>query len=316
MIGVRARHKRRLVIWVWVSLLACLLVFSLLFFHSVTAPYSGSSAKIEFVVERGDSVSKIAGGLADKSLIRSVIGFRYAVKKSGLGSKIQAGTYQLSPDMSAYEIAIALTRGISNERLTIPEGYRLEQVAEAVESQLGIAASDVIAASIGKEGTLFPDTYFLPPTISASGLVELMQKTFVDKIGEGIDQETLTIASLVERETKADAEKPIVAGILYKRLAAGWPLQLDATVQYVLGKPGAWWPVTTLADRQVKSPYNTYLSLGLPPGPICNPGLPAIRAALSPAESEYWYYLHGKDGVIRYAVTSDEHSANIARYLH
>jgi UPF0755 protein len=150
--------------------------------------------------------------------------------------------------------------------------------------------------------------------ITAHGLVTILHNNYLKKVGE-LDKQTLILASLVERETKGDAEKPVVAGILKKRLAQNWALELDATVQYALGKTGNWWPDTTLADRKVKSPYNTYLHPGLPPAPIGNPGLASINAVKNAEESPYYYYLHDKSGVIHYASTLEEHNQNIAKYI-
>ena len=142
-----------------------------------------------------------------------------------------------------------------------------------------------------------------------------MHANYVKKVGS-LDPKTLILASLIERETKHDAEKPIVAGIINKRLAEGWPLELDATVQYQLGKSGDWWPNTTLLDRKIKSPYNTYLNRGLPASPICNPGLVSIDAAKNPADSPYWFYLHDREGNIHYAATLEEHNQNISKYIN
>ncbi len=267
-------------------------------------------------IEKGESVKRVASRLEDAGLVRSALGFRIAVKQAGLDSKIQAGLYQLAPAMSAEEIAKSLTRGLKDLRLTIPEGYRLEQIAETVESTLGIPAGEVLAAGKGKEGYLFPDTYFVAPETSAAKIIETMGSTFVGKTSSlSPTANDLILASLVERETKGDAEKPLVAGILKKRLAAGWPLQLDATIQYIAGKPGDWWPTTTLLDRKRPSPYNTYLHQGLPPAPICNPGLESLKAVMNPEKSDYWYYLHDSNGVIHYAATMAEHESNIDKYL-
>jgi UPF0755 protein len=182
---------------------------------------------------------------------------------------------------------------------------------------LGFTAADFIKAGKAYEGELFPDTYHLSPGTSAQGVVAAMRAVYKEKtVDLGVSREALIIASLVERETKSDAEKPLVAGIIKKRLESGWPLELDATMQYIRGKSGDWWPNTTLADRKSVSPYNTYLNKGLPPTPICNPGLAALQAAVHPVASTYWFYLHDRTGKIHFAVTSEEHSTNIRTYLY
>lgn len=311
----RRRNKKvPLVPTVIAIFLVVLAVFGLVFFKSLVSPVSSSTERLDFVIEKGESVSAIADRLYQEGLVRSPWGFRLAVKKLGLDSKIQAGNYYVSPNMDAYELASFLTRGIADVKLTIPEGYRIEQIGETAEKVLDIPYSDFLKAAKGKEGMLFPDTYYLPLGVTATELVSIMQNTLVEKFGT-LDQETITLASLVERETKGNDEKPLVAGILKKRLASSWPLELDATVQYVLGKKGDWWPNTTLLDRKTNSPYNTYLSLGLPPSPICNPGSASIEAALNPEPSDYWFYLHDKNGVIHYAVTNADHEGNIEKYI-
>jgi len=157
--------------------------------------------------------------------------------------------------------------------------------------------------------------------VSAFSVVKKMTDTFDSKVkdlennsGFSFDQ-AIILASLIERETKTDEERPVVAGILIKRLNSGWPLQIDASVQYAVGSEKEWWPVLTLDDLSVKSGYNTYMNQGLPPTPIASPGLSSIKAAFNPEESDYWYYIHDTKGQIHYAKTLEEHNANIAKYL-
>ncbi len=282
------------------SLLALLIAG--IYLYVLTLPVFNNATPVEFEIKKGESVKSIASRLSSEKLLRSPLFFRLIVRQNKL--TIQAGIYQLSPSLAPNELARTLTRGLAvDKKITIPEGYRLEQIAELTGLNL-----------VSPEGRLFPDTYFIKEDITAQELVDLMQANFVKKVGE-IDKQTLILASLVERETKGDAEKPVVAGILKKRLAAGWPLELDATVQYFLGKPGAWWPNTTLLDRKLASPYNTYLHTGLPPSPIGNPGLVSINAARNPQDSPYWFYLHDKSGTIHYGATLQEHNQNIAKYI-
>lgn len=135
--------------------------------------------------------------------------------------------------------------------------------------------------------------------------------------------EIITLASIVERETKTDEERPLVAGILIKRLKDGWPLQVDASVQYavatknckVFGAECKWWPILSKEDMSINSPFNSYKFKGLPPHPIANPGLSSIKAVIYPKESDYWFYLHDKSGKIYFAKTTEEHKENIRKYL-
>lgn len=272
-------------------------------------PASQQSVVVDFEVNSGASVKSIANRLQQAGLIRQPLYFQLLVKHNKL--TLQAGSYQLDSSDPPLAIANNLTRGFATSvKITIPEGYRSEQIAEVA----GLPIREFQATVGDLEGRLFPDTYFVQADLTSAELVTLMHNNFLQKVGD-LDRDTLILASLIERETKGDEEKPIVAGILVKRLTAGWPLELDATVQYVLGKPGAWWPNTTLLDRKTQSPYNTYLNLGLPPTPIGNPGLVSIRAAQNPVESPYWFYLHDRTGTIRYAETNDQHNQNIAKYI-
>ena len=289
------------------------LIFALsfvgIYLYTLTLPV-GIDPVMEFEIDKGESVSSIASKLKEFRLIRSPLYFRFIVRQQKI--TLQAGVYQLSGALSPVEIAKSLTRGLAvDKKITIPEGYRSEQIAETA----GLPIKDFLLATGGLEGELFPDTYFVKKDITASELATILHNNFIKKAGN-VDKETLILASLVERETRGDAEKPIVAGILKKRLAAGWPLELDATVQYFLGKPGNWWANTTLLDRKLKSPYNTYLNKGLPPGPIGNPGLASIKAVQNSVESPYWFYLHDKSGTIHYGATLEEHNQNIAKYIN
>jgi UPF0755 protein len=160
-----------------------------------------------------------------------------------------------------------------------------------------------------------------------------MKATFEKKVDSSMREEinkgslglekTIILASLVERETKTEEERPIVAGILLNRLGINMPLQIDATVQYAVASVSCkakidceWWPTTTIEDRQINSQYNTYKYANLPPAPIANPGLSSIKAVIYPEESNYLYYLHDKKGVIHYAETLEEHNANIKKYIY
>lgn len=286
-----------------------ILAIGSIYLYSLTRPISSDSTPQSFEILKGESVKSIANNLRDAKLIRSPVYFRYLVRRHDL--TIQAGMYQLAPSVTPKQIAFSLTKGLSvDKKITIPEGYRSEQIAETA----GIPPKEFLEAAKGLEGQLFPDTYFVKEGITAPDLVKIMHDNYLKKVGE-IDRDTLILASLVERETKGEAEKPVVAGILKKRLQNGWALELDATVQYFLGKSGNWWPNTTLLDRQIKSPYNTYLNLGLPPGPIGNPGLSSINAVRDSEDSPYWFYLHDRTGTIRYAETNAEHNQNIAKYI-
>jgi len=288
---------------------AAVIAVLLAYLYQQTLPVSQSSNDINFEIPNGASVRVIASQLKEQKLLRSPLYFRYLVKTNDL--VLQAGNYKLNPSLTPLRLAQIMTKGLAVDvKLTIPEGFRSEQIAETAT----LTVKDFLVAAKGLEGELFPDTYYVKVGITAPELVQIMQENFAKKVGK-IDKATLILASLVERETKGDAEKPIVAGILKKRLNEGWNLELDATVQYFLGKPDNWWPNTTLLDRKLPSPYNTYLHSGLPPAPIGNPGLASINAVRNSENSPYWFYLHDREGNIRYGATLEEHNQNIAKYI-
>lgn len=291
--------------------LFAIIVAGVIFAIIIDLPVDSSNGNLQkFEVKKGESVKTIANNLKSAGLVRSPLYFRLLVRQKNL--VLEAGIYYMSPAIPPSQIPTLFTEGrMEDKKITIPEGFRSEQIAEAA----GLPVKEFLLASKDLEGQLFPDTYFVKEGITSIELVKIMHDNFLKKVGD-VDRETLILASLVERETRGDAEKPIVAGILKKRLAAGWPLELDATVQYFLGKPGNWWANTTLLDRKIKSSYNTYLNKGLPPGPIGNPGLASIKAVENSIESPYWYYLHDKSGTIHYGATLEEHNQNIAKYIN
>lgn len=276
-----------------------------------------------FVIEKGDGIREIANKLHEAGLIKDPVVFFLIVKKEGFDSKIQAGDFRLSPSQNARDIAETLTHGTLDIWVTVPEGKRAEEVADILEKELPSYEPAWREQLIAEEGYLYPDTYLIPRDATIETIISIMKSNFYNKISEvGLSQDTpnlseiVTIASLLEREANTDEQKPVIAGIIQNRLNADMPLQIDATIQYAKGKTGeAWWqPITVDEYRSVNSVYNTYLFPGLPPGPISNPGLPSIKAAANPQDTDYVYYLHDRTGQIRYARTINEHNANIERY--
>jgi UPF0755 protein len=301
---------------------------------NVEAP-SKEANYIDLVIAKGSSATQIANKLKEAGLIKSSLAFRIYTQVTNQAKKIPSGEYRLSNNSSLFKIVGLLIKGPTGIWITIPEGLRREEMAEEYSSALGQGSNfkdEFLALSKSKEGFLFPDTYLFLKTASASAVIDKMTSTFdkrVDsKMKEDIQSsdwslsEITNLASLIERETRTDEERPIVGGILIKRLEAGMPLQLDATVQYVVASTRCtnksdceWWPVTTLEDRKINSQYNTYKYAGLPPTPIANPGLSSIKAAIYPQDSPYWYYLHDDKGQIHYAETLEEHNLNISKYI-
>ena len=205
-------------------------------------------------------------------------------------------------------------------RVTLMEGETRYEMAQVLSKALpDFKSVDFMTFTQGDEGYLFPDTYYFSQTSTASDVVQKLSDTFMRKTAmlraEPLAHswsDTVIMASIIEKEAASDPERPIIAGILWKRLAKPMPLGVDAAFSYILGKSSA---ELTVSDLHIDSPYNTYTHLGLPPTPIGNPGLASLEAAAHPVDSPYWYYLHDKNGIIHYAETFAEHIKNKQNYL-
>lgn len=295
-------------------------------------PVSTNKTYTNFVIDKGATATKIASDLQSAGLIRSSLVFRIYLRATGQGSKIQTGEFKLSPSFNVFQTVSVLQSGPIEIWVTIPEGFRREEVAEKFAAALGkdqTFVTEFLDLTQGSEGMLFPDTYLFPKDVSAKAIVTKMTSNFNIKTkdlkpsGSLNFQQSLILASLIERETITDAERPVVAGILMNRLNLGMPLQVDASVQYVVAnimcskkiENCKWWEPPLLGDLEIRSPYNTYKNLGLPPAPIASPGLASLKAALNPDQNDYLYYIHDGSGQIHYAKTLEEQNANVRKFL-
>ncbi len=312
---------------------------------------AGEGTPTAFSVQRGETTGMVALRLEEEGLIRDAELFRLYVRYRGADRGLEAGDYELSSSMNIPQIAEKLQRAWAEEVIvTIPEGWRMEQTAALLEQQSLLPSQDFLA--LAREGTytyefladrppgatlegyLFPDTYRLPAEAEASHLVERMLGNFDRRVTPQMRQDTaaqglslfevIILASIVEREGVVKAELPLIAGVYRNRIDQGMRLDADPTVQYALGfqpDTGQWWkrPMQLEEYGQVESPYNTYLDPGLPPGPICSPGLAAIEAVIYPKESDYLFFVRNDvadDGSHVFAVTLDEHQRNRLQYQH
>lgn len=302
-------------------------------------------SRTTLTIEQGTSLDGIATLLEEKGLIRSASAFQAYVRLQGLQGSLQAGSFIIKSSHSVADIVEILQSGKAEEMaITIPEGYTVTDIdALLAEKELlnpgeflnCAQACDVseftflpeptgwLDRSGNVEGYLFPDTYFVvAESFTAEKFLRRLLTTFQLKIVRGKQSELaaspytldqiVNMASLIEEEASNDEERPVIAGILWKRFDAGMGLGVDATVRYVVNKPTA---AITIADLNDNSPYNTRKFKGLPPSPIANAGIQSIQAALEPKKTNYWYYLHGNDGEIRYARTNEEHNINRNTYL-
>lgn len=315
--------------------------------HQLT-PVSDSKKKIIVEIPEGSTIEDISRILYDKGLIRSRMVFQsYAGRHSRGSKKIKASNYQFTPSMSSVQIFNAMLNGKDYDgsvQITIPEGKSIKEMADIFESHHICNADDFIAETkkisdykkkysilssypdnasgrTPMEGYLFADTYNLNSHTDASIVVGRMLQNTQDKFtdtmlkqikdqNKTVDQ-VITLASVVQKEAKHDSDMPKMASVFYNRIAANMPLQSDATVVYALGGKKE---ELSNSDLKTKSPYNTYVNKGLPVGPICSPGVTAIKAAISPENTKYYYFVSNtKTGKTYYAQTYDEHQANVKK---
>ena len=311
------------------AILCCLIlliiVVGIFWYNSQFSAPQGSTLNERFVVSISDTQTQIVSNLKTQGFIKSEWGFGEVLKIKGWENKIQPGAYQVSKNMDAWQLAVVLTKQPYQKWVVIPEGLRKEQVADILQQQLNLSDSEKQNfLNDAKEGYLFPDTYLLDSDYTGQQIAERMMSQFNTKAADvfnsatkaNIRNDTLVIlASLIQREAANDQEMPTIAGVMWNRLTQNMPLQIDASVQYVLGKEGDWWPKITPADYQIDSPYNTYTNKGKPVAPICSPGLAAINAVVNYQDSDYLYYLHDSQGQIHLAKTYQEQLDNINKYL-
>jgi peptidoglycan lytic transglycosylase G len=285
---------------------------------------SVNTKKQTFEVAKGEDVRQIANNLKAQGLIKDPIIFYLMVKQKGIGNKIQAGEFQLSPSMSAGTIAAVLQIAKDDIRITIPEGKRAEEIAQMLKAHFSNYQPSWDQKLVANEGYLFPDTYSFDKNTDIDTIIKTMKGNFEKKYAsiQGKEQsnytkeQIVTIASMVEREAKYSQDRPLIASVIYNRLEAGMPLQIDATVQYAIGNQNNWWPTLTDSGGNISptSPYNTYTNTGLPPTPIANPGLAALAAAMNPAQTNYLFYVADKSGHNHYEVTYDQQESDIKKY--
>src|SRR5512136_1415108 len=309
-------------------------------------PAGDDPATVVFTVEPGESVGQIASRLQREGLVRDAELFRLYLRYAKLDSGVEAGQFTLKKTMTTPQIAQALQSGKRGDELTltVPEGRRLEEVALLIEQQTPISATAFLAlardakawtsqysflselpAGASLEGYLFPDTYRLPQDVRASDVIARMLANFDHRLTRKMRDDlasqkrtllqAVTLASIVEREAVVEQERPLIASVYLNRLASGMALDADPTVQYGMASARAkapWWPQLVQEDyRSVKSPYNTYLNPGLPPGPFASPGLSSIQAAIEPAQTLYYFFRAScsRDGTHMFSKTLEEHAS-------
>lgn len=321
-----------------ISSFVIILVWAIVFIF-----FSASDSNVEklFVIESGESINSIATRLVDDGYINSSLVFKSYLQLSNKGGQIKAGEHYLSGGMSIADIIniLIVPTAQQDKQITLIEGWSNLDIADYLVDSIGMQENDFLAATnLGypdyewlpnkalvnyTQGYLFPDTYRILPQSSAKDIVEKLLYTFNSKVYmpllSSIDKssmslhEIVTLASIVEAEVSLDSDRQLVVDIFLRRLADNYPLQSDATVNYVTKSGRA---QSTIKDTQVDSPYNTYRYAGLPPGPIGNPSLSSIKAVLNPVTNTYYFFLTtNDDGRVIYSRTYEEHLQNKAKYL-
>jgi UPF0755 protein len=326
-----------------------IIVIAGIYFVAFSAPQKQAGLGQFLINTNHTKSSEVADNLVTKGFIKSSVAFRIVYLFHG-NRDIQPGSYQISKSMSVWQITGILSKEPNMKWVTVPEGLRKEQIAEIMRKKLGWSDEEVnkwvttyTALKFDYlEGVYYPDTYLIPIDETPLQTAERMQRRFEEQFApyskEAQDQNiqwttVIKMASIIQREAAGSEDMPLIAGILWNRLNQKIKLEVDATIQYVrdskvhYGKApdlyqdksytaeGSWWTPIQVEDKKIDSPFNAYLYKGLPPRPIANPGLEAIKAVLHSEETDCLYYLHDNTRTIHCAKTLAEHEANIEKYL-
>lgn len=311
--------------YVYGTLLLALMVAGFAVWFFLLLPPAGFPVGQIIEIEEDTPLVTAARQLKEAGYIDSPIAFMAFMRLTGRENAVQAGPYMFKRPEGMIIVADHLARGISGVptvRIRIEEGKTAREIGEMLSAKIeGFDSATFDPKARALEGYLFPDTYEILPDETPDEILERFYENFLRKT-EGIEEEivafdhplrdVLTMASLIEREARSLPEKRMVSGILWNRIERGMPLQVDAVFGYI-NDTDTYSP--SFDDLEIDSPYNTYRNKGLPPGPIANPGLNSILAAVTPTKTAYLYYLTGRDGKMHYAKTFEEHKANRAKYL-
>ena len=326
-----------------VNLIILLLVISLLFFYITSCGlFSGEKkdivpegTEVEFEIKEGMTLKEIAGLLEEKGIIDSAFLFRLFVEERGKEGSLIPGIYTLEASSEYEEVLNKITAGpaVVTYKFIIPEGFTLKQIMERVardvpfieygdmEQAIDISGYnyDYLSGAESLEGFLFPKTYEITIDYTARNIIEMMLAQYQLETGsldysfaenKNLNRyDVLKIASLIEREAYVPEERALISAVIHNRLDIGMKLDIDATLSYILDK---WEEGLTDADKENESLYNTYIHAGLPPTPICNPGLASIEAALNPADVDYLYFVvtDSETHTHSFASTLEEHEKN------
>ena len=290
----------------------------------------------QVIVPRGSTFREVADRLQSAGVVSNAGVLRLLAKVQNADTDVHAGEFRFTPHQTPAQILDELRSGGAQvaKWISIPEGFTAGQIADRLaENGLGSAKAyrdaflhdSIVVGGVrtkNLEGYLFPSTYLIPMDATPATVERIMTDEFLRELpADAVEKarrhgltvpQAVTVASLIEREAKADDERALMAGVYYNRLRIGMPLEVDATIEYALPEHHA---VITYRDLKLDSPYNSYEHVGLPPTPIANPGRPSLAAALNPRPSPYLYYVYKGNGHHVFAKTLDEQNANVAKYL-
>jgi UPF0755 protein len=326
----------RYALWIAIAALAILAVAAGGLLFAIYGDRSHPTASTQVIIDRGSTFGAVARQLAAGGVIGNVPTFRILARLRGQEVAVRAGEYRFAPHLTQNEVLLALVSGGAQVAtwVTIPEGFTAAQIAGRLQNA-GVGPSaefvrDFMHTSLLLDGTrteslegfLFPSTYLVPLGAPPREVADLMTGEFFRELPPDARAraralhvtvpQAVTVASLVEREAKSEADRPKIAQVIYNRLQLGMPLQVDAAIEYALPEHKS---ELSLGDLKIDSPYNTYTHAGLPPTPIANPGRPSLEAAFHPSKSRNLYYVYCGNGRHVFANTLAEHQANVARCL-
>jgi UPF0755 protein len=298
-----------------VLLLAILAAFSLLsvFFQTGT-----NDRTVTLEIPKGSSADQVASQLTAAGVVRRKMDFKIVARLLGVADKLEAGRYRFAPHPVLTGVVNKLAHGeIAAEdplKVSFPEGTSIYKMGTILEKEGAPCFKKFRKLSQSREGYLFPDTYIFDKNISAEALAGLMEKRFREivlpyweanrKATKYNLREIITLASIIEKEAARTEERPVISSVFHNRLKIKMALGADPTIKYILERPSK---IVYYDQLKIKSPYNTYLNRGLPPGPICNPGLSSIQAAIYPAKTDYLYFVARKDGTHIFSANYREH---------
>ncbi len=301
----------------------------IVFIFQISRTPSTFPSYVIVTIPAGSSVTAAGNILAQKGIIKHPLVYRIYVTLLHDHLGIKAGQYLFDKPQSALRVAYRTAYGVQDLtkiRVTIQEGFDSEDIAKILGKSIpAFATTTFLTLARADEGYLYPDTYFFYQNTTPAQIISEMRSNFDDQLATIASStkafavanrvtfdDIITMASIVEKEANSDTDRRIIAGILWKRIADKYPLQVDPPFAYFLEKSLS---KLTLADLAIDSPYNLYKHKGLPPTPINNPSLEAIYATVNPTSSKYWYYLSDRQGMMHYAATYDQHLVNKQKWV-